>query len=178
LHWFLEVRIEIRSMKYWLIALAVILFSCGGSLSDEQRKKIREDMEAHKIMRVTDAQITEEAFSKGRSIIKTLEGFGRDSAKIDSLLNSSKGRIHWLAPGSSNAVELEKQLIDAYIASEGGSVQDNVQKIRNKDGESDSLLYTKPIVKKLPDGVEKLEGVWNIWLSKKELILAMGKEKK
>ena len=72
---------------------------------------------------------------------------------------------------------LEQQLIEAYLADESGSMQDNVQEKRNGQGDYDSLLYTRPVTKTLPDGSEQLEGVWNIWLSKKELILSIGKNK-
>lgn len=150
--------------------------SCGGSLSDEQRKKIKEEMAASAIRKVTDAEITEAAFAQGRSIMKSIESLKGDSSKIDSLLQAENGKVKWIVPGTANAIDLEQQLIDAYIAAETGSLQDNVQKIHDTEGESDSLLYTKPVVKKQANGIEKLEGVWNIWLSKKQLILSMDKK--
>jgi hypothetical protein len=152
------------------------LGACGGSLSDEQRKKMREQMELHEIKKVTDAEITEAAFIKGRDIVKTLENFHGDSVRIDSLITSEQGKVRWLVPGKDNALEIEQQLIDAYIAAESGEQQDNVQRVRNAEGESDSILYTKPVVSKLPNGTERLEGVWNVWLSKKQLILSMDKK--
>jgi len=162
-------------MRYRFIVLLVILAGCGGTLSDEQRKKMREQMELHEIRKVTDAEITEAAFAKGRHIIQLLDDFHGDSTQIDSLIRAENGSVRWLVPGTSNAKALEQQLIDAYVASESGSLQDNVQKIRNTEGESDSLLYTKPVLTRA-DGVERLEGVWNIWLSKKQLILSMDKK--
>lgn len=133
-------------------------------------------MAASEIRKVTDAEITEAAFARGRTIMKSIEEFQGDSIKIDSLLKAQNGKVKWIVPGDVNAVNLEQQLIDAYIAAETGALQDNIQKIRNAKGESDSLLYTKPVVRKQPNGTEKLEGVWNIWLSKKQLILSMDKE--
>jgi hypothetical protein len=162
-------------MRYRFIILSLILAGCGGTLSDEQRKKMREQMELREIRKVTDAEITEAAFAKGRQILSLLDNFQGDSTRIDSLITAENGRVRWLVPGTSNALALEQQLIDAYVAGASGGIQDNVQKIRNTEGESDSLLYTKPVVIRA-DGVERLEGVWNIWLSKKQLILSMDKK--
>jgi hypothetical protein len=163
-------------MRYWIMAMAFAVIGCGGSLSDEQRKRMHEQMDLHKIKRVTENEINEAAFAKGREIVKRLETFQGDAGKIDSFIATSKERIRWIVPGAANARELEQQLLDAYINAESGSLQDNVQKLRNADGESDSLLYTKPVVSKMSNGADKLEGVWNIWLSKKQLILSMNKK--
>lgn len=133
-------------------------------------------MASSKIKKITDAEITEAAFAQGRKIIKLIAALQGDSIKIDSLIRAENGKVKWIVPGAANAVDLEQQLIDAYIAAESGALQDNVQKIRNTKGESDSVLYTKPVVKKQSNGTDKLEGVWNIWLSKKQLILSMDRE--
>jgi hypothetical protein len=163
-------------MKLLIVVMPLILFACGGSLSDEQRKNMREQMELREIKRVTDAEITEAAFVKGRELIKTLSILGSDSARIDSVIKAENGRIKWMVPGGATSLALEQQMIEAYIAAETGSLLDNVQQMRNASGESDSILYTKPVVTKLSDGRDKLEGVWNIWLSKKQLILSMDKK--
>lgn len=133
-------------------------------------------MELHKIKKVSEAEITDAAFTKGRELMSSIEELHGDSVKINSLIKSEEGRIRWVAPGNKNALALEQQLIDAYLSSPHGSVQDNVQLIRNATGNSDSVLYSKPVVKKLSNGTEQLEGVWNIWLSKKQLILGMKKK--
>lgn len=164
-------------MKISAIILFFILSACGGSLSDEQRKQMREQMELQKIMRVTEVEITESALEKGRETMKILERFHNDSIKLDSVLKINGGRIRFIRPGKWNAKALEQQLIEAYLADESGALQDNVQKLRKAGGDFDSLLYTRPVVIKLPDGSEQLEGVWNIWLSKKQIILDIGKKK-
>lgn len=166
-----------RTTSTFIILTAMLLIGCGGSLSDEQRKKVREEMKANKITKVTDIEITEAAFAKGRSILKVIENFKGDSIKIDSLLKAEHGSIRWVIPGQSTIHETEQQLINAYLAAASGGAQDNVQKIRNVSGESDSLLYSKPVISQLPNGTDRLDGVWNIWLSKKQLILAMDKKK-
>lgn len=162
------------------IGLFIFLFlvsACGGSLTDEQRKEMREKMEMNKIVRVTEVEIMEAAFEKGRNTIETLEKLKGDSAKMDSFLRINGGRIRFMKPGQRSARALEQQLMDAYLADESGSRQDNVQKRRNEVGDFDSLLYTKPVTNKLPDGSAELMGVWNIWLSKKDLVLEAGKLK-
>jgi hypothetical protein len=156
--------------------MLMTLVACGGSLSDEQRKKIREEMAANKIRKVTESEITTTAFEQGRNIILKLEELENDSVRIDSLIHAEKGRVKWIVPGAATALALEQQLIDAYVAAGSGPLQDNVQLLRNAEGVSDSILYTKPVTSRLPDGREKLEGVWNIWLSKKQLILSMDKK--
>ena len=42
------------AMKSTVCLVFLILFACGGSLSDEQRKQVREKMEMNKIVRVTE----------------------------------------------------------------------------------------------------------------------------
>jgi len=160
-----------------VLIVLFIFAGCGGSLSDEQRKQMKEKMEMNKIVRVTEVEITEAAFAEGREIIKAIEDFKGDSAKLDSFLRINVGRVRFIQPGRSNARALEQQLVDAYLADESGLQQDNVQKVRNDQGDFDSLLYTKPVTKKMPDGSEQLEGVWNIWLPKKELVLEIGRNR-
>lgn len=155
--------------------LFFILISCGGSLPDEQRKQMREKMEENRILRVTEAEIMEAAFTEGRSTVAKLDSLDSDSLRLKSFLDENQGRIHFLKPGSPTAHMLEKQLIDAYLADASGTFQDNVQEVRNQGGDSDTLLYTKPVTRKLSDGREELLGVWNIWLPKRELILEIGR---
>lgn len=146
-----------------------MLTACGGTLTDEQRKKMQEGAEQQTIMKVTDAEITEAAFEKGRMVMAVLTS----PAKADSVSQATHVKIHWLQPGGTHALEIEQQLIDAYINSviEGTPLQDNVQNIG-----TDSVLYTKAIVLTRPDSSVEVKGTWNIWMSKKQLILAMSKK--
>lgn len=163
-------------MRY-LVVLLIVLVGCGGSLSDEQRRHMREKMEESKILRVTDAEITAAAFEKGRQLVDSLDDLRLDSATLRDFIASQEGKIRFMTPDGTNARLLEKQLIDAYLSDTSGSFQDNVQNLRRADGDFDSLLYTKPVTRKLSDGRDELVGVWNIWLSKKELVLAIGQSK-
>ena len=160
--------------KLWLILVVFSIISCDNKLSDEQRKAMREQMELHKIRKISEAQITEAAYLSGRSIVQKLDAAGSDSIKLKSLLNAYKGHVRLITPSNHNAVIMEQQLLDAYLANESGLTQDNIQKIRDKNNvETDSILYTKPIVLKLPDGSVKLQGMWSVWLSKKEVVLSI-----
>ena len=160
-------------MKQLLIIASIILTACGGSLSDEQKRKIKEDMAHHKIVRVTDAEITAGAFAYGRKIMKTISSssLNKNPIKLDSLGKSYQAKIVWIVPGAKNALAIEQQLIDAYLESLiNGGMQDNVQRLN-----SDSLLYTFPVTEKLADGSETVKGMWSIRISKKDLILSMNK---
>lgn len=149
------------------LALFVFLCSCGGSLSDEQRKKIKDDMKQHQIVRISDAEITAAAFENGRAVINVINE--NNQALSDSLKHYCT--VRWIAPGSKHAREIESQLIEAYLESSiNGGMEDNVQKVG-----ADSLLYTKPVTEKLADGSENVKGMWCIQFAKKQLILAMKK---
>ena len=163
-------------MKYVLISFT-LLMACGGSLSDEQRKQMREKMETNKILRITEVELTEAAFLEGRQMMKMLDSLGEDSAKLNFFIKNQAGKVRFIRPDASNARLLEKQLIDAYLSDTSGANQDNVQKHRTADGDFDSLLYTRPVTRTRPDGSDELEGVWNIWLSRRELVIAIGKRK-
>lgn len=157
-------------MKKLLIISFVLLTACGGSLSDEQRKRMREASGQQAIVKVTEAEILDAAFVKGRSVMSRLRENNPDTSKVSA---EETVRIHWLAPGKAHGLEIEQQLIEAYLNSllTGTPLQDNVQKI----GE-DSLLYTNPVVITRADSSIEIKGTWNIWMSKRELILAMGKK--
>ena len=130
-----------------IVVIAILVSSCGGSLSKEQREKIRENMEEGAIKKVSDAELTEAAFAYGRSIVKAVNGKS-DEKLIDSLEKKFRVEIIYMQPGDSMLRSVEKQIIDAYTS--GATVPDlgdNVQKMG-----SDSILYTKPIMVKRPDG--------------------------
>jgi hypothetical protein len=156
-------------MKKLFISSLLVITACGGSLSDEQRKQMREASEQQAIVKVTDAEIMEAAFAKGRSVMSLLKDNNPDTSKVAS---QEVVEIHWLGAGKTHGLEIEQQLIDAYLNSllSGTPLQDNVQKIG-----TDTLLYTNPVVLTRADSSIEIRGTWNIWIAKKELILAMNK---
>jgi hypothetical protein len=164
--------------KIHLVAITALLLGCGGSLSDEQRKKLHEGMEDQKIMRVSDSEIVTASLDYGRIIYGAMEHINFDAARLDSIERHYHVNINLIKPGASNALEVENQLIEAYVAgAETGSIQDNIQKLHvsNNPEAYDSLIYTRPKVSPLPDGAVKVEGVWNIHLAKKDVVRSLAK---
>lgn len=166
----------IMKVRYFAI-LVFFVWSCGGSLSDEQRKKLHEGMEEQKIVKVTDAEIMTTSLDRGREIFSVIEKNPDNPAILDSLEKAYQVRITLIKPEASQASKVEDQLIEAYVAgAESGSVNDNIQKVRDDSGQQyDTLLYTRPKVTSLPDGAVNVEGIWNIYISKKAVIRSLAK---
>lgn len=157
-------------MKRLVIVPIVILMACGGGISDEQRKQMREASEQQAIVKVTEAEIMDAAFAKGRGVLAQLKSTRVDTTKIEQ---EQAVEIHWLGTDATHGLEIEQQLIEAYLNSllTDSPLQDNVQKVGN-----DSLLYTTPIVLTRADSSIEIKGTWNVWMSKKQLILNMHKK--
>lgn len=157
-----------------LIVFTLLLTACGGSLSDEQRKEMRSARSSQVIQKVSEAELLEQAFAKGRTVVQILESDLLTQAQLDSLAKVHQVRIHWLKPGSPDASVIEQQLIEAYIvsAATGNEQLDNVQRAG-----TDSLIYTKPLAETLPDGAVSIKGTWNIWMARKDVVLSMQKKK-
>ncbi len=131
---------------------------------------MREAREQQSIKKVSEAELMEAAFTKGRAIIALAD---KNPLSADSLAETNRFELRWLEPGSAGASEIEQQLIEAYLNSMmlGEELKDNVQRLGN-----DSLLYTKPLVVELPDGSVEVKGTWNVRMARKHLVLAMDKK--
>jgi hypothetical protein len=155
-----------------LIILLLVATACGGSLSDEQRKKMKESMEAGEIRKVTDAELTEAAFEFGRMISAVIEKNDpllANSKLIDSLEQEFDVRILALQPSDTMLLTVEKQIIEAYTSGSGVvHLSDNIQRMSN-----DSLLYTQPVVRELPDGSSQFEHALGIRMPVKSVVLSM-----
>jgi hypothetical protein len=155
----------------WIMAL-VLATSCGGSLSEDQRKKLRENMEAGEIRKVTDAELTEAAFAYGRSITAILEANDNsmtNGSLRDSLEKTYHVKIAPLVPGDSLLLEIENQIIEAYTSGAGlVQLNDDIQKLG-----ADSILYTKPILREKPDGSVEFVQALGIHMPKKNIILSI-----
>jgi len=161
-------------MKYLSLCLLLILFSCGGKLSDEQRKKLKENMENEEIVRLTDAEVTEAAFAYGRKVAKQIEmksSTFSNKRLTDSIAKLYDVKIVTLQNGDSTLMKMEQQLIEAYTSVDGTQLSDNIQRLGQ-----DSLLYTKPIMRERPDGSQEFVKAIGIHLSKKTVVLSL-KEK-
>lgn len=128
-----------------ILAAVAALISCGGDLSQQQRERIRESIEAGQIRRVTPAQLTEGAFAVGRRYAARLKD---DPAVSDSLLKAAGVRIYELRNNSVKPGSAAARVYEAYAAApDAADLQDNVQKIG-----TDTLLYTAPVTFDRPDG--------------------------
>lgn len=155
-------------MRYIPALLILVFTSCGGSLSSDERKQLQEESRKLEIKRVTEAEIAEAALAKGRSVTDIARGFRDDRARLDSLGHAKGAKIRWQVPGTSNALAVEQEIIEAYVMNPTADLPDNVQELG-----TDSVLYSRPEVSILPDSSVSIEGVWSVRLAKKELILEM-----
>ena len=167
---FLYLSNTMDPMKYLIYVLLLLLTACGGRLTDEQRKKLKEGMELNAIKKVSDAQLTEAAFEMGRSIAAIVEKSSlRNRKLVDSLERTYKIQIDALQQGDSMLLEIERQIVEAYSAGSGKiQLSDNIQRIG-----PDSLLYTKPIMKELADGSLQFSYALGIRLPRKQVVLSI-----
>jgi hypothetical protein len=156
-------------MKYYSLLLLVLIFSCTGTLTDEQRKKMKENMELNEIKKATDSEIIEAAFQFGRqtaSIIQKRDKTLSNQPFLDSLSQALHVEILAIQSGNQNLRGVEKQLLEAYTSEVQSS--DNIQKMG-----PDSLLYTKPILREHPDGSTEFSKALGIRMTKKQIVLTI-----
>lgn len=158
-------------MKFWFLATVLLLAGCGGSLSDEQRKKLRDRMKDDEIKHITEGELMAAAFDYGRAIDSILEK--RDPAMvnrklIDSLEQEFGVEISAIQPGDSMLLSIESKLIEAYAAGAGQPIADDVQKLGK-----DSILYTKPIMHERPDGTVEFMRALSIHMPVRSVVLSI-----
>lgn len=166
-------------MRSAFILGLLVLSACGGSLSDEQRKQLKEGMEQQKIVKVSDAEILSNALRKGQSVLKSVQP-EMNPRRLDSLERVKKVKIRFLVPGQSNARAIEQELIEAYIMGiTTGTSGENLQKIWNSEQKNDydSLLFSRPQLRVNEEGVEELEGIWNIYMARKDIVLDIARDR-
>ena len=157
-------------MKYLLIA-CFLFFSCGGKLSDDQRKRLHDGMSTQDIKKISEADLQEAANAFAASIIEDVEKADRflKSPKIDSIGRSRGVRIYSIIPDDSTLREIEKKLVEAYVTgADVGQVSDNLQRAGD-----DSLLFTRPVFRNRPDGSQEFSHAIGIKMSKKTIVLSM-----
>lgn len=159
-------------MRVIFIFSLSVLCACGGSLSSEQRKKMRENMEAKSIKKISEADLTEAALDYGRSLTKIIESRDKSLSNrkfLDSLEKSFGVQILSMHPTDSFLRGVEKQIIEAYTSGSNLSgIGDNLQKMG-----SDSLLYTKPLMIERPDGSLEFNTALAIRIPKRQVILSI-----
>jgi hypothetical protein len=151
-----------------LIILCLLITACTGTLTDEQRKKMKENMAQGEIKKVTESEITDATFTWGRKLASAIEAKDRlltNNAFIDSLAQAEGVEIVALQTNSEGLRAIEKQLLEAYTSSAGG---ENVQKMG-----ADSLLYTKPVFREHPDGSTEFLKAIAIRFTRKQIVLSI-----
>lgn len=154
--------------KVVVFVLAIQVMACNGRLSDEQKRKIIDEMESSQIVKIPEATITEAAFEYGRTIVAPLEARDQqlmNQKLIDSLQEAFHVNIKALNANDSLLREVEKKMIEAYLGAGSEQLTDNVQKMG-----VDSIFYTKPFMKTNPDRSVELIKVVGIRMSKREVI--------
>lgn len=128
-------------------------------------------MKAGAIKKVSDAELTEAAFTYGRTIEKAVKG-KTNQRLIDSLENAFGVEILYMEPGDSMLRSVEKQIVEAYTSGATTvDVGDNIQKMGN-----DSILYTKPLMIERPDGSLEFTKALGIRMPKKRIVLSIKKD--
>ena len=148
--------------------MAIVLLACNGRLSDEQKRKIKEEMKSSQIKKISDAEIIDAAFAVGRAVAQPLDERDKQLTNyvlVDSLERAYQVSIVALTLTDSLLREVEKKIVEAYMAGGAAQLGDNIQKLG-----ADSLLYTKPIMRARADGSEELVTVLGIRIPKREVV--------
>jgi hypothetical protein len=155
-------------MKYIIGFCFLVLLSCNGKLTEEQKRKIREERKESQLKKISEVDITEAAFQSGRTITNIIEKRDIELTQptfIDSLEKVFSVEIISMKADDSTLRAIEKQVIEAYISGGNIDLNDNVQKVGK-----DSILYTKPMMRKMPDGSVVFVKALGLRMSKKEVI--------
>lgn len=148
------------------------LSACQGSLSEEQRKKIKDEMDAGKIQRVTEAELINGGFSFGRSLTQVIEKSDKyyvNRKILDSIERKYDIRIFKLQENDSTLFEIERKILEAYLSgSTEVTLDDNIQIT-----DTDSILYTKPILRTQPDGSLEFLYAIGIKAPKRTIVLTL-----
>lgn len=159
-------------MKKIIIPFVLILWSCGGQLSKEERAKLHEGMATQDIRRVTDAELQEAAIALGTAIMRDVERVDKYLLKknaIDSLAAARGVVIYSLQPDAATLKDIEHQLVEAYMeGANTGMARDNLQSIG-----TDSLLFTRPLFRLHPDGSQEFTHAVGIRMAKRTVIFSM-----
>ncbi len=131
-------------------------------------------MEAKAIKKISDAELTEAALAYARPLATLIEARDKDLSNrpyLDSLEKKFGVQILAMQPTDSMLRGVERKIIEAYTSTLGAGVVnlgDNLQRMGN-----DSLLYTKPLMKELPDGSIAFTKALGVRIPKKQIILSI-----
>ncbi|MCA6078446.1 hypothetical protein [Fulvivirga sedimenti] len=130
------------------------LFSCGGNLSDQERKALQEEMANREIRQIRDEEIVNEALDMARSIRES------DSDSLLTALGAEKS-VYYARPENEKLAELW----DAYEEAIGNGIQpeDNIQR-----DYPDWLIYTF-----IDEGDSGKYFMTSIRIAKKSVVLSL-----
>lgn len=141
-----------------VICFSATLIGCGGGLSEEQRKALKDEMEHREIKKVPEEHIVEATFKTGRKLlISHQEG-------VDSLLTNIGASAYLLKKNDSTESKVEWELLEAYNYSmtQGAQPAENVQ----RDGEM--MVYTMPAIEN-----DVFIGIYIVRIPRNEIILSL-----
>lgn len=123
-------------------------------------------MEQGEIKKVSEAQVTEAAFIYGRNVASILDK--RDKTLTNNMLQDSLSaafqiEIIVLQPDNKSLRAVERQVMEAYM--DGNGSTDNIQKMG-----SDSLLYTKAVIRENPNGSTEFLSALGIRMTRKQIV--------
>lgn len=139
-----------------IICLILALMGCGGSLSDEQRKSLKKEMEMREIKKVSEEEIFKKGLEIGRIIIPQL-----NTGSIDAVARRNGVTIILADSLSQDLTTVHQEILEAYFYAPVKDLADNVQDA------NDTIIYAAPILEN-----EKLQGVWFISIPRKKIVLA------
>ncbi len=129
-------------------------------------------MELNQVRKVSEAQITDEAYRQGRDIAAIFEAKDQSVSNehlIDSIQQIYDVEIISMTPNDSLLRSIERQIIEAYTSgTDVSSLGDNIQKMG-----ADSILYTKPLMIQKPDGTVAFSKALGVRMLKKKIILSI-----
>ena len=145
-------------MRILFFCLILLITSCGGSLSDEQRKALKKEMNDREIKKVSEEEIFEKAYVLGRSYVKQLKG-----TNSGAVARKNNIQVRFADSTAISLPEKYRSIWEAYIlAPEGTELKDNVQ------DNGDTLIYSSPVM-----DAGQLKGVWLVDIPKRNVVLAL-----
>lgn len=141
-----------------IIYISFLCVACGGGLSDDQRKALKEEMESREIKKIPEEDIVDATFEKGRKLLNAYQ------AGVDSALQNIGAEARLLRDTDSTASKKEWELLEAYKYSmtNGAQPTENVQ----RDGEM--MVYTMPAIEN-----DMFVGIYVVRIPRKEIVLEL-----
>lgn len=127
-------------------------------MPDEQRKKLKREMERREIKRVSEEEIFEKGLEMGRAMAAQL-----NQTTIDSIAQRNNVRIILADTLTTELPTSHQDILEAYFyAPDKLSVTDNVQNF------GDTIIYSAPLIEN-----GQIKAVWFINIPRKKIVLAL-----